>query len=1288
MQKLSHIISFVLFINSILFSQTSPHGDGFKIECKVCHTTESWKIKDSKFDHSTTDFELVGQHQDVSCKSCHETLKFKEAKKDCENCHIDVHQNSVGTDCERCHTNSSWLVSNVENIHRMSRFPLLGSHKSADCNECHISNSLLDFKPLGVICYDCHISNYQNASKPNHILSNYSTSCEECHSINAVSFSGAGIVHDFFPLVGGHSISDCYSCHQQDKFEGLSPECSSCHIETYNNTTNPSHTSLGFSTDCQECHSISGWQPASFDHDAKFFPIYSGNHNNEWNECSDCHTNSGNYAAFSCVNCHEHNLSETNGDHNDVNGYVYESNACLSCHPTGSENGNFSHTQTFPLIGSHSNVTCSECHETSYTNTSMECSSCHLTDYENAINPNHKTAGISQQCEQCHTSTTWVPSTFNHTTTGFELVGGHLTATCSDCHLVNTSNAVSECNSCHITDYENAINPNHKASGISQQCEQCHTSTTWVPSTFSHTTTGFELVGGHLTATCSDCHSVNTSNAVSECNSCHTTDYENAINPNHKTSGISQQCEQCHNSTTWSPSTFNHTTTGFELVGGHLTATCSDCHSVNTSNAVSECNSCHTTDYENAINPNHKASGISQQCEQCHNSTAWSPSTFNHTTTGFALVGGHSTATCSDCHSVNTSNAVSECFSCHESDFNTAANHISQNYPKDCEMCHNSNSWEETDFDHNSTNFPLTGSHVNAECSNCHTSGYVGTSSECSSCHQTDFDNSINPNHKTVGISLLCVQCHNTTVWVPSTFSHTTTGFELLGSHATVPCSDCHSVNTSNAVSECNSCHITNYENAINPNHKTAGISQQCEQCHNSTTWAPSTFNHTTTGFELVGGHLTATCSDCHSVNTSNAVSECFSCHESNFNTAANHISQNYPKTCEMCHNSNTWEETTFDHNSTNFPLTGSHVNAECNTCHSAGYVGTSSECSSCHQTDFDNSINPNHNTVGISLLCVQCHNTTAWVPSTFSHTTTGFELLGSHATVPCSDCHSVSTSNAVPECFSCHENAYNTAESHLTQSYPKECEMCHNSNTWLETTFDHNATDFPLTGSHTNVDCSNCHASGFVGTNTECSSCHQTDFDNSVNPSHQTLGLSTNCETCHTTNANWEPATFTVHNNYYTLLGAHAAIANNCADCHNGNYTTTPNQCFGCHESEYNATTDPAHLTAQFSIDCEVCHSESAWTPSTFDHDSQYFPIYSGEHRGEWDKCSDCHTTANNYSLFSCIDCHEHNNKTEVDSDHRGVNNYQYVSTACYDCHPKGTEDGLKPILKPTIQK
>ncbi|MDP1993997.1 MAG: hypothetical protein Q8K40_01990, partial [Ignavibacteria bacterium] len=97
---------------------------------------------------------------------------------------------------------------------------------------------------------------------------------------------------------------------------------------------------------------------------------------------------------------------------------------------------------------------------------------------------------------------------------------------------------------------------------------------------------------------------------------------------------------------------------------------------------------------------------------------------------------------------------------------------------------------------------------------------------------------------------------------------------------------------------------------------------------------------------------------------------------------------------------------------------------------------------------------------------------------------------------------------------------------------------------------------------------------------------------------------------------------------------------------------------------------------------------TQSAWTPSTFNHDAKYFPIYSGEHNGEWNLCSDCHTSSSNYKAFSCINCHEHNNKAAVDEDHDGVKDYAYVSSECYRCHPKGKDlFQIKSYIK-TIDK
>jgi hypothetical protein len=124
---------------------------------------------------------------------------------------------------------------------------------------------------------------------------------------------------------------------------------------------------------------------------------------------------------------------------------------------------------------------------------------------------------------------------------------------------------------------------------------------------------------------------------------------------------------------------------------------------------------------------------------------------------------------------------------------------------------------------------------------------------------------------------------------------------------------------------------------------------------------------------------------------------------------------------------------------------------------------------------------------------------------------------------------------------------------------------------------------------------------------------------------------------------------------------------------CHNGDYNNTPTTCFGCHSSDYDQTTNPDHGIAQFPTDCEECHTDNAWVPSTFDHDGQYFPIYSGKHDGKWNLCTDCHTSPGNYSFFTCIECHEHNNQAEVDADHSEVQDYTYTGQSCFTCHPSG---------------
>jgi formate dehydrogenase maturation protein FdhE len=88
-----------------------------------------------------------------------------------------------------------------------------------------------------------------------------------------------------------------------------------------------------FPKDCLQCHTTSSWSGAVFTH--SWFPIYSGSHRGRWSSCSDCHTNSNDYAVFSCTNCHEHAKTEMDSKHSGVSNYVYNSANCYSCHPTG-----------------------------------------------------------------------------------------------------------------------------------------------------------------------------------------------------------------------------------------------------------------------------------------------------------------------------------------------------------------------------------------------------------------------------------------------------------------------------------------------------------------------------------------------------------------------------------------------------------------------------------------------------------------------------------------------------------------------------------------------------------------------------------------------------------------------------------------------------------------------------------------------------------------------------------------------------------------------------------------
>ena len=529
-----------------------------------------------------------------------------------------------------------------------------------------------------------------------------------------------------------------------------------------------------------------------------------------------------------------------------------------------------------------------------------------------------------------------------------------------------------------------------------------------------------------------------------------------------------------------------------------------------------------------------------------------------------------------------------------------------------------------------------------------------------------------------------CETCHTQEGWEvnPKTFAfdHRKTNFMLEGQHQMVDCKSCHTdLVFSETKNECMQCHTDVHAGTLG---------SDCMLCHTTQSWLVTNISeiHQQTSFPLVGAHATADCFDCHTSNNFAQFEplqvECINCHRKDYMAATepNHVTGNYSTNCEDCHEMGAFQWSSGGFNHDFFPLTDGHAISDCFQCHTNNnYSSLSTDCFSCHQADYNASTTPNHVSAGLPQNCELCHTTKpGWKPASFDTHNDYYVIQGAHNRIAtdCFACHEGSYSNTPNTCVGCHQADYNQTSDpvHSTSGFSTDCETCHSQDVWEPANFDHN--DFyVIEGAHTKIaaDCFACHQGSYDNTPNTCVGCHQADYNQTSDPAHSTSGFSTDCVTCHSQNA-WEPANFD-HNGFYVIQGAHTKIATDCFACHQGSYVNTPNTCFGCHSADYNQTADPAHQAANFPTECTDCHTENAWEPSTFDHDGQYFPIYSGKHRDEWNSCTDCHTNTSNYAVFSCITCHEHN-QSDTDRHHSDVNNYVYNSTSCLSCHPDGRED------------
>jgi cytochrome c3-like protein len=408
-------------------------------------------------------------------------------------------------------------------------------------------------------------------------------------------------------------------------------------------------------------------------------------------------------------------------------------------------------------------------------------------------------------------------------TQGDETLGGvkshaEIGGDCKACHTAPWESAVmaDRCARCHtnIADQMRDVASMHGTllhDNPDLGCRHCHPEhrgpdaqlTLMEEAAFPHEVVGFSLNGHQLTAarvpfTCDDCHHGDiTTFAPDSCDSCHRqVDLEFMTA---HTLSFGAACLDCHDGVDRLGKNFDHSVFSFKITGKHVSLACVQCHidarvMGDFEATHPDCYSCHYQD-----EPHEGRFGL--DCSQCHTADGWSPAKFDHNLAAFKLEGRHSEAACESCHVKRQFKGTPmDCYSCHQQD----DEHNGQ-FGTDCSACHNPSSWDHVDFDHNRSNFPLTGAHAGVACERCHSSGqFAGLSTACASCHG-------DPAYHAGLFGLDCAGCHRTDNWF-ARYNGPHPGVADEGgrgvNHGGASCRDCHTKTLHTAI--CTKCHEGN----------------------------------------------------------------------------------------------------------------------------------------------------------------------------------------------------------------------------------------------------------------------------------------------------------------------------------------------------------------------------------------------------------------------------------------------------------------------------------------------
>ncbi len=499
----------------------------------------------------------------------------------------------------------------------------------------------------------------------------------------------------------------------------------------------------------------------------------------------------------------------------------------------------------------HSNLEgiehCTDCHTSRKAVDPVKCLDCHTIlkeriEHKKGLHANPK----YHQCQTCHHEhfgrkfelvhwKTGKPE-IDHSKTGWALRGNHQKLKCRDCHTSKFIPSTTKkqfkkkkkdlnrtflgldtrCLSCHQDVHRGQLD---------EDCLKCHTMAGWKPAKkFDHNRARFRLTGAHKRQPCRACHPTHRNNRYPDnpsyvqftglsfrrCTGCHTDIHRGKFG---------NRCQRCHITATWrqiNAKAFNHDRTRFPLVGKHQTVACRKCHQKRgkqqfTGLQFDECQDCHTDYHKGQFS----SKLTSADCDICHTEHGFRPSKFSlihHQKTRFPLQGAHGAVLCRECHkpiqtphgkTIQFAFASLQCTQCHSNVHGTAIQNVTGD--AGCSRCHSTQAWDDVHFNHNQTDFALTGRHQQVGCRECHKptqqkSGiqlvFNHTTRLCQGCHKEPHHQQFATKRVIKGRTVQvtpCEQCHETTDWHTLTFDHNRDSrFKLEGAHAQAQCRQCH----------------------------------------------------------------------------------------------------------------------------------------------------------------------------------------------------------------------------------------------------------------------------------------------------------------------------------------------------------------------------------------------------------------------------------------------------------------------------------------------------------------